>query len=252
MSDLDIDLLAPVEPSPRRRPSAKSLPSTSDADDRPVPTHWTADDIDDDDPDALLILNGGWPDASAFIRPVGVTFIGTVLGIEPRRLHKKLKNCPVIGRGTLGRGKGQPLYDFKEAMQYCVDPRIDLKTWFSSLSTTTMPPIISKAFWEAIRVKNKVMEEAGDYWHTEDVLRVFGEVNMLIKDTSLLWLEELPGKASISTEDYHALSGQVKALLNTIAKTIGKAQFEKQSRSIVAAIENDIETGLLDRLGGGE
>lgn len=215
----------------------------------PFATHF---EPDLDDADVQTVLDGGFPDPGAFLRPVGVTFIGTVLGIEPRRLHKKLAKCPVAARRENGRRKGEPLYDFKEAMRYCVEPRIDLKTWFSSLSTTTMPPIISKAFWEGVRAKNKVMEETGHYWHDDDVLRVLGDVFMEIKDTSLLWIEELPGKADLSNENYHALRRLVTELIGSIRERLIDMPKRGRTESVVATLERDIEDGHLDRVGGGE
>lgn len=224
----DLDLLADLEDGP------------------PISTFYQ----EDDDADVQKLLAGEMPDPGAFLRPVGITFIGTVLGIEPRRLHKKLAKCPIVGRGTNGRGAGQPLYDFKEAMRYCVEPKIDLKTWFSSLSTTTMPPIISKAFWEGIRAKNKAMEESGHYWHTEDVLRVFGETAMTIKNATLLWIEELPGKVSMSNEDYHALRRQVNELLKTLQQQLVDHASDQKTESVATALEREMEEGLLDRVGG--
>ena len=196
------------------------------------------------DPDNMeWLAPGAMPDPSEFVRPVGVTFIGTVLGIEPRRLHRKLAKCPIV-QWQMHKGKKVPLYDFKEAMSYCVEPKIDLKTWFSSLSTTTMPPLISKAFWEAIRTKNRVMEEAGHYWHDEDVLAILGQIAMTIKDTTLLWLEDLPNRQTISNEDYHALRQQVTDLNAEICKKI--TEFPRERKSVSASIEREIsDAGLL-------
>lgn len=208
------------------------------------------DDFDPADGDLQTLLAGGIPDPSAFLRPVGVTFLGTVFGIEPRRLHKKLKNCPVVGRGTHGRGKGAPLYDFKEACSYIVDPKIDLETWFSSLSTTTMPPIIMKAFWEAIRTRSRVMEEAGDYWHTADVQAVFGRIVMLIKDATLLWIEDLPDKASLTNENYNALRRQVTELLTSIQNLVEEQSRHRRSANVAEGIDREIaENPKLTRRG---
>lgn len=202
------------------------------------------------DADVQTLLDGGIPDPSAFLRPVGVTFLGTVFGIEPRRLHKKLKNCPVVGRGTVGRGVGAPLYDFKEAVAYIVDPKIDLETWFSSLSTTTMPPIIMKAFWEAIRTRSRVMEEAGDYWHTADVQAIFGRIVMLIRDSTLLWIEDLPDKADLSNENYGALRRQVNELLTSIQEMVDEARKHRRSPSVAEGIDREIlENPKLTRRG---
>jgi len=255
----DLDLLAPAAPAPADPPKRRGRPPGSKnkpkppADDR----DWGDEEIDHsfepdlEDPDVQIVLKGGFPDPGAFLRPVGVTFIGTVLGIEPRRLHHRLRNCPVIGRQPKGRFAGAPLYDFKEAMRHCVEPRMDLETMFRSMSNTTMPPIIMKAFWEGVRAKNKVMEETGHYWHDADVLRILGDVQMEIKDATLLWIEDLPGKANLSTEDYQALRGKVGELLGTIQARITEWTSERATRSVVTEIQNDIDDGKLSLHGGG-
>ena len=207
---------------------------------------------DSDDADVQTLLAGGMPDASAFHRPVGVTFLGTVFGIEPRRLHKKLKNCPVVGRGTHGRGKGAPLYDFKEACAYIIDPKIDLETWFSSLSTTTMPPIIMDAFWKALNTRNKVMESAGKLWHTSDVQATLGRIVMIIKEATLLWVEDLPDKVNLSDQNYSALRRQVGELNKAIQDRVTEDLSNRHTPNMAETIETEIASNpKLTRRGEG-
>ena len=39
---------------------------------------------------------------------------------------------------------------------------------------------------------------ANDLWHTDDVLTVLGRLALIIKDESNLWIENLPGRESLS------------------------------------------------------
>gem|GEM_PF-5468206 len=93
---------------------------------------------------------------------------------------------------------------------------------------------------------------AGHYWHDADVLAILGEVQMEIKDATLLWIEDLPGKANLSTEDYHALRRKVDELLATIQARVTEMVADRHTPSVVAEIETDIEQGRLSLHGGGE
>lgn len=167
--------------------------------------------------DGETLLDGEMPDVSRLMRPVRITYLATLFGTEPRRIEKKLAKCPVI-RWEKHKGKEVPVYDFRLACAYLIEPKIDMETWIKSQSSLSLPPMINKAFWEGMRTKMRVMAEAGEYWHTTDVQAVFGRVAMLIKDVSLLWVEDLPDKANLSTENYQALRRMVDELLTEIRK----------------------------------
>lgn len=159
------------------------------------------------------VLDGGiLPDAPTFRKPVTLTFIATVLGTEPRRLANKLSKCPIAGVVESGRFQGNALYDFKTALQYVVEPKVDMADWIKSQSSTTLPPLLNKAFWEAERTKMRVMQEAGDLWITEDVQRAFGEIAKIVRDSTQIWIEKLPGAQEMSGEQYDALRRSVSDL----------------------------------------
>ena len=174
------DLLGPSAPPTKRRRG------------RPPNTRAKTTDLLADDPDLENLPDGRVPDSSEFHRPVRVTFLATIFQTEPRRLHRKLSKCPVMGWENF-KGIRVPLYDFKTAVAFIVDPKVDIGTWIKSQTPATLPVYINKAFWEAENSKLRWMERARHYWHDEDVLDVLGRTALAIKESAQLWVENLPG-----------------------------------------------------------
>lgn len=197
------------------------------------------------DPDAASLPDGQMPDVSRLLRGVRITYLATLWGTEPRRIEKKLAKCPVM-RWESHKGRDVPVYDFVTACAYLVEPKIDMRTWIKSQTSLSLPPMINKAFWEAERTRMRVMAEAGQYWHSADVVAFLGRLAMLIKDTTLLWSEDLPDKVDLSTENHQALRRMVDMLLTQIRTEIEKAADEGQIRPVAATIEREIEAGGID------
>lgn len=218
----DEDLLGPTaqpRPKPVRKPRKASPKPGKRRPGRPTKAEAEAyaalkvaeQAVQEPDPTVSGLGLTALPDATAFHRPVTRTFLATILGMEPRRLAKRLAKCPVVEWAELA-GKRTPFYDFKVAISYCVDPRIDVGQWIKSQNAMTLPPAISKAFWDAMRSKQMVEERAGDLWRTADVIEVCGRAAIAIKQTSQLWIENLPGKAALTSEQYESLMRQVTDL----------------------------------------
>lgn len=177
------------------------------------------------------------PDPTVFRRPIHRTALATILGKEPRRLVAQLEACPVIAY----TGGGQPLYDFKEALRYVVEPAPDaIAAWIKSQSSTSLPPLISKAFWEGEAAKQRVLKAAGELWGTEDVLAVLGRTAINIKDTVQLWIENLPGRHTLTAEQYDALRRETADLLDDIYQRLVEMPKERQTRPSSAVLEAEM------------
>lgn len=194
----------------------------------------------EDDPALALMEGGQMPDEGAFHRPVSRTFLATVLGKEPRRLAKQLANCPVVGYQRTPRGN-IPLYDFKEAIGYCVTPKIDMVQWIKTQSMATLPPLINKAFWDSMRSRQMVEERAKDLWRTADVLEVLGRTALTIKETAQLWLENMPDKDSLSSEQHEFLRRQVSGLLDDIHQRLVEMPKQFKTRASISDVEKIVE-----------
>lgn len=183
---------------------------------------------------------GALPDASTFMRGCRITFLAVLFGTEPRRIEKKLANCPVM-RWESHKGRDVPVYDFRTALSYLIEPKIDMETWIKSQTSLSLPPAINKAFWEAMRTKMRTLAEAGEYWHVNDVLAVLGRVAITIKNATLLWTEDLPDKVNLSSANYHALRGQIEELLQQVEEDLVAMPKVKRTLAIKHALERELE-----------
>ncbi len=113
-----------------------------------------------------------------FLLPVSQNFLGRVLHMDPMTVKKRLRSCKPAGMV----GAGRPVYYFHEALPYLVKPKMDLGTYIKTLNPTDLPNSINKTFWEAEKIKNRVLIETGQAWHDSDVLEIFGIVFMMFKD----------------------------------------------------------------------
>jgi hypothetical protein len=187
----------------------------------------------------------GQPHPSMFRHPVGIMFLSQVVGKQPQQIAKRLERCPV--KEWEGRGKSSiPKYDFLTAMSYLINPRIDVESWLASKNNATLPPYINKMFWDSAMQRMRVMKAAGDLWHTEDVMVVFGRAAMLIKEEVKMWIEDLPEKDALTDEQYTALLDAGNRLVASIREKL----VEMPTTSLTAA---SMSQTILDELeAGGE
>lgn len=164
------------------------------------------------------------PHYTEFRRPVGVTFFANILGAYPKQIQKRLERCPVDS-WTTHNGKPQPMYDFLTGMSYLIPPQGSIEDWLAQQNQASLPPIVSKAYWEMTNARIRALTAAGQLWHDEDVLMTFGRVAMLIRQETKLWIENLPGRDRLNDDQYkHLLAAvgelnvQIKEALTTQAR----------------------------------
>lgn len=179
------------------------------------------------------------PDVGAFLRPVNVNFLANVFGMHRNTVIKRLARCPVAEYATRGQSR-QPLYDFKTACDFLANPRIDVAQWIKSQRVQDLPQHISDQFWKAMRSKQAWERDAENLWHTQDVLDVFGRVFMLIKETTQTWVEKLPGKATMTNEQYNAFRQMVLDLLNEVHAELALLPSQSETRSSLHSLDQEI------------
>lgn len=192
-------------------------------------------------------LNMEPPDAAVFFQPVGITFLANVFRKHKVTIAKKLSDCPVKGY-ALHKGQQVPLYDFVQAAGYIVDPKIDLMTWIKSQRAQDLPPHINDQFWKSQRNKQAWEREARELWHTDDVLAVLSKVGMVFKETTQLWIENLPGKANLTDEQYRALMDSVTALQIDLHQRLVEIPMQQRTESSVRSLDDVIQQAETDAI----
>lgn len=230
--DLD-DLFGPSTQS-NKEPVKRRIP-------RKVKKSDIIETIDDGNapPDISDLADGEVPNVANFHRPVGISFLAKVMDTTERVLIRKLARCPVVAR-HVWQGESRPLYDFKTALQYIVEPKLDIATWIKGQNAASLPNHINKTFWEGMNAKLRYMAAAKHLWHDNDVLEVLGRTAMIIKETSMLWIENLPGKADLTTEQYNALMSNVVELMDDIHDRLTVQPKLRKTESFAASTEDEL------------
>lgn len=171
-------------------------------------------------------------DLSQVYGGVSTSWLGQVFGQDPKTVKKKLGKgrCPIAGYS----GHKTPLYMIHEAAAYLVKPKIDLVEYIKSLRPNDLPPMLNDAYWAAMIKRQKWQEAAGELWHTDDVLRVLGDVAFMYKTTSQLWVEELDRLHSLSPEVRETVTRLVDQLLESVHEELVNLPMQSRTYASVA------------------
>lgn len=183
---------------------------------------------------------GDLPHYSVFRKPLGITFLALVMGKQPRQIAKRLEKCPVA-EWTTHQGKQYPLYDFMTAMGYLVPPKGDIEDWFAQQNQASLPPQVSKAFWDSMNGRIRAMRVAGQLWHDDDVMGLLGRVLMLFKTEIHNWVEDLPGRENLTNEQYNWLNDQANALMVKLKNALVDEPKKFATQSMGHTIMDEIE-----------
>lgn len=171
----------------------------------------------------------------ALLQPVSITFLAQVLKMERRTVIKRL--APLA---PIGQHRGQtPLYDFRQAMQYLVTPKVDIAEAIKKMGTDDLPTSLQKDVWDAKLKAQKWMANAGELWRTEDVLEVLGEAFQRLKTTTQLWIDQIADEQMLPAEARKALTEKVDALQQDLHRSLVKMPQEKATRSQLADLDGE-------------
>lgn len=211
----DSDLLIDDEPAPRKK---TGRPTRAEAEAK-----------------RLAQMKEPLPHYSEFRKPVGITFLANIFGKQPKQIQKMLEKCPIHSF----EGHNSPRYDFLVALSYLVSPKGDIESFLAQKNTANLPPYINKMWWDSAAQRNRVLVDANDLWHTEDVMVVFGRVANMIRSQTNMWIEDLPEKDLLSNEQYNALVDAKNRLIDEVRETLLK--LPRETLSMTAHIKSELE-----------
>lgn len=173
-------------------------------------------------PQVITDLHGG----------VTITFLAQVFGMAKHTVRKRIGDLP-----PLRRVRNAPIYNFVQACSFLVEPKIDIQEYLKTIRPSELPPALHKDFWDAMNKRQKWAEAAGDLWHTEDVMEVFGEVFKLIKSTSQLWVDNLDRVRELTPDQRRALVTAVDGLLDEVHTNLIRMPSERQTGSLASQVD---------------
>lgn len=176
-------------------------------------------------------------------RPVSQNFLAEVFDMDPATVRKRLVRCPKLGMA----GGNRPVYDFKTACSYLLPPRMTAEEFIKTLHHLKLPPEVNKTFWQGLRERLRFLREAGELWHTADILRVLGQVNMMFKDRIDMWVEDIRDLKGISDENVAKIEQMTHALKSDLYEALVAAPSRGETKSIrdkedpLAPVSHDTE-----------
>ncbi len=226
-------------PAPRRRRRAASPPATT-----PIDLE-TIDLADLPDAGAIVRQNAiklagsgrAFIEVGVLKRPVSKNFLALLFDMDPATVTKRLLNCPTVGMA----GGGRPVYDFRTALGYLIPPQMDIGEYIESLDPNDLPNHISRAYWEAKRIRVRFLLEAGQAWATADVAEVFGGTWMTLKTQMQRLPEMLRERCGLTEEQFDAAVAACDACQNELHAKLIQAPNLRQTRSLAAEFGDEAE-----------
>lgn len=199
------------------------------------------DDFDDlpldhpESPQVITDIHGG----------VTITFLAQVFGMAKHTVRKRLADLP-----PMRRSRNAPIYNFVQACSFLVEPKVDIKEYLKTIRPSELPPALHKDFWDAMNKHLKWSEAAGDLWHTEDVMGVFGEVFKLVKTTSQLWVDNLERIRELTPDQRDALVRAVDGLQDDVYRALVELPKQRQTVNVAAQVDDEGLPILREELNG--
>ncbi len=159
---------------------------------------------------------GTFTEMGVLKRPVSMNFLAEVFDMDPATVRKRLTRCPKLGNA----GGNRPVYDFKTACSFILPPRMTSDEFIRTLHHAKLPPEVNKTFWQAQRERMRYMRDAGELWHTTDLLNVLGQVNMTFKDRIDMWVEDIRDLKGISDEHVEKIEEMAHALKSDLYESL--------------------------------
>ncbi len=171
---------------------------------------------------------GTFVEMGALKRPVSQNFLAEVFDMDPATVRKRLVRCPKLGMA----GGNRPIYDFKTACSYLLPPKMSAEEFVKTLHHLKLPPEVNKTFWQGLRERLRFLREAGELWHTTDILKVFGQVNMMFKDRIDMWVEDIRDLKGISDKHVEKIEQMAHALKNDLYEDLVSAPARGETHSV--------------------
>lgn len=210
------DFLDGGEPAPKARPTGRKP--------KPVEEFEPTEDMPGRHDAATL---------QTFQRPMSITFLCQLFRIDRKTATKRLANLPPVGHH---RG-GSPLYDFKQAAQFLVIPRVDVAAHIKRMGVNDLPSGLQKDVWDARLKSQQWRTKAGELWPTESVLEVLGEAFHRLKTTSQLWIEQISDQESLPDSVRAELTTQIDGLQTMLHASLIQMPLDRSTRSQLAEVE---------------
>lgn len=159
---------------------------------------------------------------------VSISFLAEVFRQHPKTVRRR-----VAALKPVGKKKNFAVYDLAEAAGRLVPPKVNVDEYMKSMRPQDLPPWLQEVYWAAQLKKQKWEENAQDLWRTQKVMDVLAGVFSHIKNTTMLWEEQILGSGNITDEQRQTFLRLKDSLLMDIYGTLVDMQEEEETGSLV-------------------
>lgn len=217
MSDLDeFDLDAPIGEmkKPKRGPGRPKSAKTLAREAREA-RNAQADNIEQerrDKDDGNLPPAKTHANVEEFLKPLTASQLGQIFGMDRKTVQLRMRGCPAVAKTS----RDAFLYDLRAAAAYLVEPKVDVEAYIKKMRPNDLPPYLHDAYWAALEKRQRVEQRAGELWHTEKVVGVFGALAKRIKSTVTLWTDQLEQVRRLEPAEREFFTTQCDHLLGMV------------------------------------
>lgn len=172
--------------------------------------------------------NATFVEAGELMRPVTRAFLTEITRLDENVVRRRLLNCP-----RLGKSGQRDLYDFMTAIAHLVEPQIDLEAYIKTMNPKKLPAGLNKDVWDGMHKRLRYQRDAGDAWHTEDVIEVLGRACMLIKDRLQLVTETMRDRAKLDDAQAKRFAEMIDGLSADIHAALVEMPAQRRTAPIV-------------------
>ena len=147
---------------------------------------------------------------------VPVRWLAHAFQMTEHMVKKKLSGLPPDDFGE----HGNPLYMLTKAAPYLVEAQIDVKSFLAGIKDEDLPDDLRLKLWQARKMRNQVLADEGELWHSQVVLAKFSEALLSLREKLQLIPEKIERMTGLSVEQYKLVRSIVDAIQEDMHKEI--------------------------------
>jgi len=152
---------------------------------------------------------------AAIYQGVSVPQLRAIFNLKDDDVMRRLGDLQPVG---VGRMKN-PLYNLAQAAARIVRPRITpeaIDAYMRTANPANLPPMVSKHYWESLRIRERYREEVGELWYTEDVMRLLSETFQTIRATLVLLPDTMRGREDMTEAQFRFVQRIVDDMIEDV------------------------------------
>ena len=180
---------------------------------------------------------------------INIRQAATVFQVHNTELGNLVRKAGLKPSGTRN---GTDIYKIKDIASVCVPPIWTDEEWETVLHKGHFPETLKKDFWASRAYRLKYLTEAGEYWHTSEVIAAVSELNKTFAMGVRLIPDTLDRLTVLTPEQRKLVTELLDEVMQGVAKTVTEnftARAPKERKERYAELtEQKVDESELDDL----